>query len=91
MESIKQELAELRATNSLLESNRKATPERVEALTAVKADTAKLLIESWPQDLHPVAGQKVSLRSGGNGFTPPASNDPVAKMDAKFQEMLARR
>ena len=91
MESIKQENAALKAKNSLLESNRKATPERVEALTAVKPETARLLIESWPEDLRPVADPKIPLRSMISYGPLSRATDPVSKMDAKFQEILARR
>lgn len=45
------EMTELKAKNLLLESRRKATPERIKAIAAVDEDTQKALVESWQEDL----------------------------------------
>ncbi len=50
-ESVDRKLAVVNAKELLLESNRKALPERIEALVAVSETTRKTLVEGWPADL----------------------------------------
>ena len=89
---LERRLALMEATNDLLAADVEATPERVEAIAAVKPESRKSLIESWPKRHAPV--EQTNGRRQRPASSPPLTEsiNPVAMSawDAKVARATAK-